>query len=37
VERILELNLNPRQRDLFLRSVEAIRKNLQQVPAQYLE
>ncbi len=36
VEKIIELNLNEEQKKKFLASVEAIRKNLMQVPPQFL-
>jgi len=37
VERIIELKLNEEQKAKFLKSIEAIRNNLKQVPPQYLE
>lgn len=37
VERIIELKLNDEQKAKFLKSIEAIRNNLKQVPPQYLE
>jgi malate dehydrogenase len=37
VEKIIELKLNDEQRAKFLKSIEAIRNNLKQVPPQYLE
>jgi malate dehydrogenase len=36
VEKIIELKLNDEQRKKFLASIEAIKKNLAQVPPQYL-
>lgn len=35
-EKIIELNLNPEQRQKFLASVEAVKNNLKTVPPQYL-
>ncbi|MEM3832451.1 MAG: malate dehydrogenase [Thermoprotei archaeon] len=37
VEKIIELKLNDEQKAKFLKSIEAIRNNLKQVPPQYLE
>jgi len=37
VERIIEINLTPEQRQKFMQSIEAIRKNLTQVPPEYLK
>ncbi|MDT7903338.1 MAG: malate dehydrogenase, partial [Caldivirga sp.] len=37
VEKIIELNLTPEQRQKFMQSIEAIRKNLTQVPPEYLK
>ncbi|WP_291767273.1 malate dehydrogenase [Caldivirga sp. UBA161] len=37
VEKIIELNLTPEQRQKFMQSIEAIKKNLTQVPPQYLK
>ncbi len=36
-EKIIELNLTPEQRQKFMQSIEAVRKNLTQVPPQYLK
>ncbi|ABW02498.1 malate dehydrogenase [Caldivirga maquilingensis] len=37
VEKIIELNLTPEQRQKFMQSIEAVKKNLTQVPPQYLK
>jgi malate dehydrogenase len=37
VEKVIELNLTPEQRQKFMQSIEAIRKNLTQVPPEYLK
>lgn len=36
-EKIIELNLTPEQRQKFMQSIEAIKKNLAQVPPEYLK
>lgn len=37
VEKIIELNLTPQQRELFLKSVEAVKNNLKQVPPEFYQ
>ncbi|MCY0859413.1 MAG: malate dehydrogenase [Sulfolobaceae archaeon] len=37
VEKVIELNLNPTQKELFMKSVEAVKNNLKQVPPEFLQ
>ncbi|MGC8992200.1 MAG: malate dehydrogenase [Thermoplasmata archaeon] len=37
VEKIIEVDLNPEQREKFMKSIEAIKNNLKQVPEEYIK